>query len=121
MHCHRNYRHRNYPKKPVEEHSFRDRSTSFAALPQTGTHAPARLTVLPIRILQLYHAAHLRLLMTKLRAEKSASRSRAFGVCVLKVTASASELDFGACRESRFRQMPGLPAPLGMKQAADAS
>src|SRR5229473_1947094 len=91
-------------------------------LDEAGTHAAAaRPTVLPIRILQLCPAAHLRL-----SPDDAASRKTRFAVArvwslMVRVKASASELDFGARRESRFKQMLRPPAPLGMEKAADAS
>ena len=86
-------------------------------LNEAGIHAAgAHPTVLPIRILQLCRAAHLRLSLDDAASRKSASRSRAIGVRLLRVKASASELDFGARRE-----MLRPPAPLGMEKAADAS
>jgi hypothetical protein len=80
-------------------------AASFAARRGIGTLTSSRHpTVLPIRILQLCPAAHL-----NLSPHYSASRKSGLGVASVWSSiierASGSELDLGARRESRSRQM----------------
>jgi hypothetical protein len=98
------------------ESPFRDHSSVGRALGSGTQAAAARLTGLPIRILQLSPAARLYLTPDDTVSTTSASRSELLEFCLLREKASASELDLGASRESRFKQMLRPPFRLARNE-----